>query len=117
MHATLNSVLVSVEFELAELRLHFLLGETLDGALVAQAMANEVCDRADLHVVLTCELLDLRPARHRAVVVHQLTQHACRLQPGELAEIDRSFGMTRAYEHATRSWTQREDVSRPREIL
>ena len=60
--------------------------------------------------------VDLRPAHHGAVVVHQFGQHADRRQLGEPAEIDAGFGMAGAHQHAAFLGDQRKDVARPHEI-
>ena len=56
------------------------------------------------------------PAHHRAVVVHQLGQHADRRQAGEPAQVDASFGMAGAHQHAALAREQREHVTGPHEI-
>ena len=68
MHAALHAILVDDEPKLAELRLHGLLGDALDRALIAQAIADEIGNRADLERMLAGESLDLRrgaPCCHR----------------------------------------------------
>ena len=55
-------------------------------------------------------------ARHRAVVVHDLAQHAAGREPGEPGEVDRGLGLAAALEHPARASPQREDVAGPDEI-
>ncbi len=86
------------------------------GALVAQAIANEIGDGADLQRVFACEHFDLWPPRHGAIVVHELAQHSRRLECGEAAQVDRRFGVSGANQHAATPRPQRKDVSRPREV-
>src|ERR1700721_751369 len=80
VHVLIDAILVGVEPKFTEIRLYRLLGDALDRALVAQAVANEIGDGADLEVVSLSERFQLRPARHRAVVVHDFTQHSGRLK-------------------------------------
>ena len=111
MHLEAHVVLVGVQAELAELGLHALLGDALHRALGAQPMADQVGDGADLEPVAPRELLQLRAARHAAVVVHHLAQHAGRLQPGELAQVDRRLGVAGAHQHAAAPRAQRKDMA------
>ena len=46
------------------------------------------------------EALEIRHARHRAVVVHDLADDARGREPGEAREIDRALGLPGAHEHA-----------------
>jgi hypothetical protein len=58
----------------------------------------------------------LGAAHHRAVVVHQFGKHADRCQAGEPAQIDASFRVTGAHQHAAFLRHQRKDVAGPHEI-
>ena len=42
----------------------------------------------------------VRQPRHRAVLVHDLAEHAGREEPGEPREVDGGLGVTGALEHA-----------------
>ncbi len=59
VRAPVHTIFVRVHAELAEVRLHGLLGDPLDRALVAEPVADEIGDRADLQVVLLREDFDL----------------------------------------------------------
>ena len=75
---------------------------------------------ATLPILRPCsraEARELGHARHRAVVVHDLADHARGLQPGEPGEIDRALGLPGADEHAALARAEREDVARAREVL
>ena len=58
------------------------------------------------------ELDQLGHAGHRAVVVHDLADHAGGPQAGEAGEVDRALGLAGAHEHAALAGAQREDVAR-----
>ena len=89
---------------------HRLLGDALDRALVAQAVADQVGDRADLEPMLRGEGLEIRAARHRAVVVHDLDDHRGGLEAGEARQIAAGFGVAGARQHAAGLRHEREDV-------
>jgi hypothetical protein len=59
---------------------------------------------------------NLRAAHHRAVVIDQFGDHADQRQAGQLAEIDRCLGMTRAHQHPALPRDQREDMAGTQEI-
>ena len=63
-------------------------------------------------LVLGGELLELRPARRRAVLVQDLADHAGRREPGEPREVDGGLGMPDALEHAAVARAQRKHVAR-----
>ena len=60
--------------------------------------------------------LEIRHARHRAVVVHDLADDAGGREPGEAREIDGALGLPGAHEHAARARAEREDVAGRDEI-
>ncbi len=49
--------------------------------------------------------------RHGAVVVHDLADHAGRVEPGKTRHVHRRLGMAGAHQHAAFSGQQREDVA------
>ena len=55
--------------------------------------------------------LEVVDARHRAVVVHDLADHAGRVQAGQPREVDGGLGLARALQHAAGLGLQREDVA------
>src|SRR5439155_23770761 len=63
------------------------------------------------------ELLELRQASHFAVGPHDFAEDAGRVETGELAEIDRSFGLTGADQHAALPGSQGEEVTGHHEVL
>src|SRR5438874_7477867 len=110
VHLETGAVLVGIEAELPELGLNALLEDALHRALGAQPITDQVRDGADLELVAPRELLQLRAARHAAVVVHHFAQHAHGLQSRQTAEVERRLGMPGAYQHSAAARAQREDV-------
>ena len=62
------------------------------------------------------EGLDLRPDHYGAIVVGEFADDSDRRQTGELAQVDRRFGMTGPHQHASVLGDQREDVAGADEI-
>ena len=93
------------------------LGDALHRALLPQAVADQIGDRADLEAVPLREGFQVRPARHGAVVVHDLDDDRGRIEPGEPREIAARFGVTGAREHAARLRHDGKDVARLAQIL
>ena len=72
------------------------------------AVGDEIGDPQDLQMPCSArEALEVRHARHRAVLVHDLADHAGGLEPREAREIDRRLGMPAAREHAAVDRAQR----------
>ena len=69
--------------EVAELRRHVGLDHTLDELVVASPVGDQVADRDHLEAVPSAVLDEVRHASHRAVVVHDLADHARRVEAGE----------------------------------
>ncbi len=86
-------------------------------ALVRHAVADEFGDGEHLQVVLAAEVGELRNARHGAVVVHDLADHACGNQSGETGEIDGGFGLSGANQDSAFAGAEREGVSGTREVV
>ena len=89
----------------------------LDEALAALAIGDEVRHRNDLEAVLAREGQNLGAAFHRSVVIDEFANHAGRVKPCELHEIDGRFRMARAHQHAARLGDEREDMARAHEII
>ena len=80
--------------------------------VVAAAVGDQVGDGGDLQAVELGEGDQVRQPRHGAVVVHDLADHAGRIQPGEPRDIDRRLGMAGAHQHAAVAGGKRKDVAR-----
>ena len=107
----MHVILVGQQAERAELGLHRLLRDALHRAFLAQPVANQVGNRADLELVLLGELLEIRPPRHGAVVVHDLDDDRGGIEARESREIAARLGVSGAREHAAGLRHHREDVS------
>ena len=84
---------------------------TDERAARSESVGDEVLDRDDLEVVLLAELDQVGQPRHRPVVLHDLADHAGRMQPASLARVDRAFGLADATKNAALARAQREDVT------
>jgi hypothetical protein len=84
---------------------------------VGEPVLDELRDAEDGEVVLRREALEVRTARHRAVVVHDFADDARRLQAGEASEIDGALGLPGAHEHPAVARTQGEDVAGAHEVV
>ncbi len=89
----------------------------LDEPLVPAAVLDQVGDGDEPEAVLRAELDQIGDARHRAVVLHDLADHAGGVQPGQTCEINGRLGLARALEDATAARAQREHVPRLDEIV
>src|SRR5215467_12268516 len=88
-----------------------------DQLLVASPVHDQVFDGDDLDPMLSREALQVRHARHGPVVVHHLTDHPGRVQPGKAGQIDRCFGLAGALQDAAVGSTQRKSVTWLGEVL
>jgi hypothetical protein len=86
------------------------LGDAAHESLVPQSMRDDLRDRDERDVVLAREHLEIGAARHRAVRVHDLADHADRWQSSEAREVHRGLRLTDAAQHAARHRAQRKDV-------
>ncbi len=98
--------------EVAELGRQPGLHHALDQLVVAAPVGDQVGDRDHLQPVPGAVALEVRHARHRAVVVHHLADHPARVEAREPREIDRRLGLAGALEHAADLGLEREDVAR-----
>ena len=101
-----------VQIEAAAMRaVHRGLCHLLDDLVVAQPVADQVLDGADLEAVALGEGDEVGHARHGAVVVHDLADDAGGVEAGEPREIDAGFRMPGPHQHAALARDQREDVT------
>ena len=85
--------------------------DALDQLLVPAAVGDQVGDRDHLQPVALAVGRQVRDARHRAVVVHDLADHAGRVQAGQAGEVDGRLGLPDALEHAAGLGLEREHVA------
>ena len=90
---------------------------TLDQMIVLHPVFDQVADRADLELVTPRELHKVVEPGHRAVIVHDLADHARGIEPGQARNVDRRFGMSRADQHPAIACDQREHVARGDDVL
>ena len=116
MHGAIDVIVVAVQHEIAVRRLHDLLADALDVAFdVAfgiETIANQIGDRAYLDIVLLGEALQVRAARHAAVLFENLDDRCGRLQPGKAGQIAAGLGMPGAGQHTARLRHDRKDMAR-----
>src|SRR5690606_2368046 len=89
---------------------------TVYEALVLEPIRDDLRDRDEAQSVLLRENFQLRPARHRAVRIHDLADHARRRQSGQPRQIDGRFRLTDAPQHATGYGAQRHYVAGPAQV-
>ena len=58
-----------------------------NGTFQRNGIGNQICNRCDLEVVMSGEGDQVRHARHGAVIIHDLADHASRVKPGEPGKI------------------------------
>ena len=102
--------------QLAEARGDDGLGGAVHEALAGQPVRDELGDGDEAQPVLAGEDLELRPARHGAVVVEDLADDAGGLQAGQAGEVHRGLGLADAAEDAAGAGPQGEDVARAAEV-
>ena len=66
--------------------------------------------------MLAAELDQVGHARHAAIVLHDFADDAGGNQAGQPRQIDRSFGLSGADQHAAFAGAQREDVAGTRQV-
>ena len=108
---------VHPQAEAAVARGHVHLLDALDEGLVLRAEGDEVGDGAEEEPVLRGERLDVRQARHRAVLAHDLAAEADGLQAREAHEVDRRLGVAGAADDAALARLEREHVAGAAEVL
>ena len=87
-----------------------------DGALVAEAVADELGDGEDAEAVLAAERDEVGDAGHGAVVAHDFADDAGGGEAGEAGEIDGGFGLAGADKDAAAAGAEREDVAGTDEV-
>ena len=85
--------------------------------VVAAAVGDQIADRADFQTVMLRECHQFRQARHGAVFVHDLADHARFFQTRKTRDVDSRFGMARTDQNAALLGAQREHVARRRNVL
>ena len=85
--------------------------DTLDNAVVAQPVGDEVGDGGDLDAMELGEFDQVRHAGHGPVLVHDLADHAGRVEPRQAGHVHRRLGVSGALKHAARLRSEGEHVA------
>jgi len=85
--------------------------------LAVHPVLDQVLDGDDLQAVFDGERLEIRHARHRAVLVHDLADHPGGDASGEPGEVDRPFRLARPHQHPALPGDEGEDVTRADEVF
>ena len=107
---------VAVQREYAMARRQPASRNTIDDALGASPPGDQIADRDQRQAMCPREGLELRTARHAAVVVDDLDEYTTGLQAGEAGEVHGRLGVPRTRQHAAWDRAQREHMPRPVEI-
>ena len=92
-------------------------GHLLHELLVRDAVLDEVGDGDDEEVVLLSELHEVWHARHRAVLVHDFADDACRIEPGDARQVDSRLGLAGPLDHAAAARAQGEHVTGTQQVV
>ena len=92
-------------------------GHAMHEPLVLEPVRDELRDRDEREPVLRRELLELRRAAGRAVIIQDLADHAGGLEAGEPREVDGRLGVADALQDAAVTRAQRMHVARLAEIV
>jgi len=85
--------------------------------LVLDAVGDDIRNGADLQAVGHGELLELGPARHGPVVVHDLADHRTGPQPRHPAQVHRALGLPGPHERPAGLGAQGEHVAGPGQVI
>ena len=92
-------------------------GNALHQPVMAVAIGNKIADGADLQAMQAREGNEIGQAGHGAIIVHDLTDHARRVEPGEARDVHGGLGVASANQHAAITRDKREDVARVDDML
>ena len=90
---------------------HIHLHAFLHDRFLLQAIGYHIADRNQFQIEFVRHFTQFGQTRHRAVFVHNLHERTGRIETGQAAHINRSFGMTGTAQHAFLLCVQRIDVS------
>ena len=114
--AALDLALVGDHAEFAVTSLNAGLAGADDGALVAEAVADELGDGEDAEAVLAAEGDEVGYAGHGAVVAHDFADDAGGGEAGEAGQVNGGLGLAGADEDPAAACAEREDVARTDEV-
>ena len=79
-------------------------------------VGDQVFDRYERTVEFLRDLFEFGEARHASVIVLDFADDTHGLEPGEPDQVDASFGLARAHEHAAAARGDGKDMPGPREV-
>src|SRR3546814_11228007 len=92
-------------------RTHTLFPYTTLFRSVASPIGDQIANGADLKTVRPGKRDEVRKARHGAVLIHDLADHARGVEAGEPGDIDCRLGVAGANKHAAILGDEREDMA------
>ena len=84
--------------------------------IVAEPIGDQIGDGGDLEPMTLGEGNEVGQTRHGAVIVHDLADHACRIEAGEPGDVHGGLGVAGAHEHAAVLGHQRENMARGHDV-
>src|SRR5829696_7117684 len=117
MYVAIDHVLIGNRAETTVDRRQIAFHYALHQLLFADAISDELCDADHLQVMLSGESFELRETRHGPVFVHDLADHAGRIQTRDPGNVDAGFGLSGTNEHAAALGAQGENMTWTTKIL
>ena len=108
---------IGIALKSADLALYWKLANALDQLVPGLPIGDQIRNGNLPQLMAASEFCHAWPAHHRAIVVHQLRQHADRRQAGKPAQVDAGLGMSGSHQHTTVLGDQGKDVARAHEVL
>ena len=113
----IESALVEVQFEGAEIGGHVHDFDLFDKLLTEAAVRDQVGDAAHLEAVLLGKFLQMRQPCHGAIGVHDFDEHPGFTQTGEAGQIHGGLGVAGTAQDATGLGHERVDVAGLHQVL
>ena len=85
--------------------------------IVPHPVFDQIADGPDFHVVLAREGDEVVQPGHRAIVLHDLADHAGRIEPGKARDINGGLGMAGTHQNAAVASRQWEDMAGGDDVL
>src|ERR1700679_579290 len=88
-----------------------------DKTLRLKTVANQFCNGKHFQTMLTAELDQVGHARHGAIILHDLADHAGGRESSHSGKVHRGLRLARAYENPSLTRPEWKHVSRAREVM
>ena len=111
----LRAVEIQIEIAVFSRHLHHL--HSLDQFFPGATVFDQGLNGADLQAVLVCEIDQFGQPRHRAVIAHDLADHADGPAAAQFHQVHRRFRVAGALQHAARLGAQGKDMPRLHHIF